>query len=340
MKKLILFVFVLVVGNARGQDLPCSVLPPGIYICDSYVFLDTLDLLNDSDLIVIDTSNSCSQWQLGHSYKTVFDSSLSPLGLVTDTLFAYSVGIKCSFIVKHQVDGLFLPSLLFFEHKYETDSLLDGGYIEYSCDKGQNWRLVDESNISPDSPPMEINYHNYLGLPDSYWQQTMPTIHDTVPSFTGKNGDWEWTGIQMVWVTPAMRPDENRWQECWNSTDTLYYRFTFESDSIDNSKAGWMIRKIVIGWNDIGGSISEYSSQPLKIFPNPAAEKISIELPPNSGKLSNILISDIAGNVVASPLTPLQGERGTLDVSTLSPGIYFVLAETDKFVFRQKLIKQ
>ena len=92
--------------------------------------------------------------------------------------------------------------------------------------------------------------------------------------------------------------------------------------------------------DEIPSSIKEFSSLPLKLFPNPTTEKISIESPPNSGKLSSIVISDIAGNVVASPLTPLQGERGTVDVSTLSPGIYFVLVETDKLVFRQKFMKQ
>ena len=332
MKKLIFFVFVLVAGNARGQDLNCGDLPLEFQPwCNNYVWLDTLDLVSDSNLIVIDTSNSCAQWQMGHSYKSVFDSASSPFGLVTDTILPYSPNVKCSFILKQPLQVTFYPSILFFEHKYESDYQADGGYIEYSCDHGQNWRTITLEGWQNNEPPYIINGHNYFGFGE---------LGDTVPSFTGTNGEWEWSGIQLVWGIPVMQPDENRWQECWDVMDTLYYRFTFESDSIDNSKAGWMIRKIVIGWNDIGGSISEYSSQPLKIFPNPAAEKISIELPPNSGKLSNILISDIAGNVVASPLTPLQGERGTLDVSTLSPGIYFVLAETDKFVFRQKLIKQ
>ncbi|MCG3166358.1 MAG: hypothetical protein POELPBGB_02136 [Bacteroidia bacterium] len=341
MKKLILFVLVLVAGNVRGQTYyPCSVLPLEFQPwCDYQVYLDTLDLSEDSSIIIIDTANSCNTWVLGHSYKTSFDSILSPLGLVTDTILPYTTNVKCSFIVKQTAMG-FYPNLLFFEHKFETDSLLDGGYIEYSCDHGEHWRLVDGSNIVPDGPPQGVNYFNYLGLPDSYWQQTMSTIHDTVPAFTGISNDWQWSGLQIVWFYPVMRPDENRWDECWQNMDTLYMRFTFESDSIDSGKAGWMIRNIVTGWNDLSGSISEFSTLPLKLFPNPATENISLELPPNSGTLSSVVISDIAGKVIASPLTPLQGESGTVDVSTLSSGIYFVLAETDKFVFRQKLVKQ
>jgi hypothetical protein len=335
MKKLILFVFVLVVGNVRGQTYyPCSVLPVEIqHWCESQIYIDTLNIAEEIDLIVIDTSNSCSLWNIGHSYKTVFDSISSPFGLVTDTLLPYGANLKCSFIVKSKQH--FSTSLLFFEHKYETDSLFDGGYIEFSCDLGENWRPIINADWQPWGAPEEINYYNYLGLPDSYYNQTMPSLHDSVPSFTGKNNAWQWSGFQLIWYRPSIQPDENRWDECGNFSDTIYYRFTFESDSIDNSKGGWMIKNIVIGSTDQPSSIFEFSSLPLKLFPNPATEKIAIELPPNSGKLSSILISDIAGNVALRAT-----EAGEIDVSTLSPGIYFVLAETDKFVFRQKMVKQ
>ncbi len=341
MKKLILFLFVLVAGDVKGQTIyECNILPPNFW-CNYYSFLDTLDFIEDSSLIIIDTANACNTWQLGHSYKPVFDSATSPLGLVTDTLYPYSSNSKCSFILKQPINGYPQTSILFFEHKYESDSLLDGGYIEYSCDYGQNWKLIN-GDLWQGGVGI-YNYYNYLGLPGSLSNGTMSNLHDTVPAFTGTNVNWEWSGFQIIWEFGVMMPVETRSGGGFNCSfppDTLYYRFTFESDSIDNSKAGWMIRNIVTGGSDYISSVPEFSSQPLKLFPNPATQNISIELPLNSGKLSSILISDIAGNVVASPLTPLQGERGTVDVSHLAPGIYFVLAETDKFVFRQKLVKQ
>ncbi len=336
MKKLIPFLFVMVEGNVRGQTYyPCSVLPSEFQQwCYTAVYLDTFNIAEDSALIVIDTTNTCTTWDKGHSYKTVFDSATSPYGLVTDTLLPYATGVKCSFIVKQPMEWFFYPTLLFFEHKFDNDSLLDGGYIEYSCDHGINWRYMTRPDWQQNQPPLMINFHNYAGLPNSYYNSNMPALHDTIPAFTGTNGDWQWSGVQFVWTLPVMRPDENRWQECYN-TDSMFYRFTFESDNIDNARGGWMVRNIVAGWNDIGGSVSEFSSQPLKIFPNPASEKVSIELPPNSGKLSSIVISDIAGNVALRATDARE-----IDFSTLSPGIYFVLAETDKFVFRQKFVKQ
>lgn len=338
MKKLILFVFVLVVGSVRGQNLPCSVLPSNFW-CYTSTYLDTLDLSIDTSLVIIDTTNSCNTWALGHSYKPFFDSITSPFGIVTDTVEPYDTSVNCIFLVKVPSDFFWGTTILFFEHKFQTDSLFDGGYIEYSCDYGQNWRLINGNDWQSQGPPEIINYSNYLGLPESNWNQVMPALHDTIPSFTGANVDWQWSGLQLVWYLPVMKPDENRWQECfnllWNNTDTLYFRFNFESDDVNNGKAGWMIRKIVFGTSDTPSSIPEFSTLPLKLFPNPATEKISIELPPNSGALSSVVISDISGNVALRAT-----EVREIDVSTLSTGIYFVLVETDKFVLRQKLVKQ
>jgi len=334
MKKYLLFLFVLMVCNARAQTyFPCSVLPPEFQQwCYTAVYLDTLNIAEDSASILIDTANACTTWDKGHSYKTVFDSASSPYGLVTDTLFPYPTDVKCSFIVKQHMDWFLFPTLLFFEHKFDNDSLFDGGYIEYSCDHGLNWRYLTRPDWQQNQPPLMINFDNYAGLPESYYNINMPALHDTIPAFTGTNSDWQWSRLQFIWALPVKRPDESRWQECYN-TDTLFYRFTFESDDIDNARGGWMIRKIVVGWNDIGGSVPEFSALPLKIFPNPATENISLELPPNSGHLSSMVISDIAGNIVLRTT-----EAREIDVTTLSPGIYFVLAETEKFVFRQKLI--
>lgn len=342
MKKLFPFLFIFVYINSQGQSLPCSVLPPDFW-CNSFTFLDTLDLTQDSALIDIDTLGGCNTWVLGHSYKTVFDSSASPLGLVTDTISPYGINVNCGFILKVPSDFFWGTTIVLFEHKYDTDSLLDGGYLEFSCDYGQNWRKINSTEWQQDQPPLMIKYFNYAGLPNSFYDNTMPALHDTIPAFTGTNGEWQWSGIQLLWYLPVMKPDENRWQDCFNimggGNDTLYVRFNFESDGINTGKAGWMIRNIVYGTSDLGGSIAEFSSQSLKIFPNPASQNISIELPPNSGKLIQIRIMDIAGRET-STLTPQIQERGTIDVSYLVPGIYFVLAETDKFVFRQKLVKQ
>jgi len=340
MKKYLLFLFVLALNVAKGQTYyPCSVLPPEFSSwCYQVAYLDTLNLEEDSSLIVLDTSNNCNTWQLGHSYKPVFDSVNSPFGIVTDTLNSYGNNLNCSFILKIPTDHFYGTTLLFFEHKYETDSLLDGGYIQYSCDQGQNWRLLTTNGWQQNGSPILVNFFHYLDEP-------MPVIHDSIPAFSGTNGDWQWSGIQFVWYIPVKRANENRWLGCSDfGWDSIYFRFTFDSDSINNNKAGWMIRNIVYGSNDLVGAVAENHTQALKIFPNPTTDKISVELPTGIGKLKNIRLMDITGRVISFLPEAAKNSSGSskfvVDVSSLPSGIYSISAETEKFVFRQKLVKE
>ncbi|MEM6804676.1 MAG: T9SS type A sorting domain-containing protein [Bacteroidota bacterium] len=75
-------------------------------------------------------------------------------------------------------------------------------------------------------------------------------------------------------------------------------------------------------------------SLPLKLYPNPAKEKVFLDQ--NSESYEEILIYDLKGNLVEKygGYDPANG----LNISGLSPGIYFVQAKSGQFVFRQKLL--
>lgn len=78
--------------------------------------------------------------------------------------------------------------------------------------------------------------------------------------------------------------------------------------------------------------------QPLNLFPNPAGDKINVELPPGAGVIKAVSMMDVAGrtSLVPRPSSPFT----VIDISHLPPGIYFVVVETEKGVFRQKLVKK
>lgn len=297
--------------------MPCNVLPNEFY-CYNFCSLDTLNSFS-SDIVLIDTTDTTNIWQVAHSYKPVFDSLESPFGLITDSLVNYPSNLRSSFILK-----IFEPSnhILLFEHKYDTDSLSDGGYLEYSVDNGSNWFRVNEYVQEFQCPEIIETLNIGSGV-----------LHDTIPAFTGTSGDWVWTKIQWIWGFPlANGENTNRTSACW--TDTLYVRFTFESDSINTGKAGWMIRNIVTGWADLGSSVNELETKPLKIYPNPSSDKVALELPQVLGQNSQVQVLDISGKVVA--MLPLQKE---IDISGLENGIYTVLIQTKKEVYRNLLIK-
>lgn len=341
MKKYLLFLLALFATNIKAQQLPCNVLPPEFMNwCWENAWLDTLNLSDDTNAVFIDTSNACNLWQLGNSYKPVFDSASSPFGIVTDTLLSYPVAVNCSFIVKQPLFGnsFWGNPVILFEHKYETDSLRDGGFIDYSCDNGQNWNLINGLQYGQNGYPIQINYHNYLGFPDSYWNQTAPKILDSIPAFTGRNENWEWSGLQLLYIFPLAKPESHRGGYC-SLEDTLYIRFNFLSDSIDNGKSGWMIRNIVLLWTDVGGSVNEHSLQPLSVFPNPADETISFELPHElKNEKISVEILDILGNKAL--VTYKEVPRHVLNISLLSPGVYFLLAKAENGIYRGKFVKQ
>lgn len=90
---------------------------------------------------------------------------------------------------------------------------------------------------------------------------------------------------------------------------------------------------LVTNWN-FGGSIDEIA-QSVNLYPNPANEKVLIEL--NTGaKPIDWVIYSITGQVVYSEQT--RQSNPTLDVSGISNGTYILIGQSDDEVYRQKLM--
>jgi len=112
------------------------------------LFEDTLTLRPLYPWITIPSSEE-NIWQVGKLYKDFLDSTLSGKhGIVTDTLNSYPVNIDDYFdIVLPVMDSAWGEGILSFYHKYQTDSLFDGGFIEVSYDYGMNWNnLIFDDN--------------------------------------------------------------------------------------------------------------------------------------------------------------------------------------------------
>ena len=95
---------------------------------------------------------------------------------------------------------------------------------------------------------------------------------------------------------------------------------------------------------DVAAGVEEnsFEKNQLRLFPNPTTGKINRVLPEYAGKIKAVKLFDSKG-VEASPLTPLQWERGTgtasIDISLLSKGLYFIIAETENGVYRGRVVK-
>ncbi len=245
----------------------------------------------NSDRITIDTAlNPNCVWQIGWPSKTMFNFPNSlPNVIVTDTLNPYPVNDTSSFTFLHIADqGWFYNYHNIYIggwYYVNSDTLSDHGYIEYSTDQGNTWYNTDSSM-----------YHGCcFSGPEVF------------PTLTGNSNGWQPFEICLCTFTPV------------NMGDTILYRFTFISDSIQTNKDGLMFDNLY--FYDIFEDIDEYSSMNrISIVPNPASDRISIRSN-TKNENSRIEIINHTGQVVQSVINYTGAE---IDVSQLSNGMYLL----------------
>ena len=107
--------------------------------------------------------------------------------------------------------------------------------------------------------------------------------------------------------------------------------FVFHSDFSIN-RPGW---KAVLSCTGTGVGITENSSKPVTVFPNPAKEKITVKA---DTKISEILIYNLNGQLLVHNYS--DKKLVSLDVSSLSKGVYLITLKTEKENVNKKLVIQ
>ncbi len=291
MKKLLLLLFLLATtSSSYGQF-------------DPLVFsFDTIEP------IFIDTNLAGNVWQIGRPQKFYFDSAYSsPNVIVTDTISSYPINITSEFIVKtptyiNTMGGVNMQ----FQHKYDTDSLVDGCTIYVSLD-GVSW--------------FNIRYSPWVSFPYNPFPST-----DTITSlndigFSGKSDGWE--QFSFYWNYPP--------------SDTLWVKFKFASDNIQTNKEGWIIDDIIFNY-DLGIGITESEKiNDYKLSPNPFHESTIISLSkPVTNSIMQLFSSE--GQLVKS-IKNTNGVTINLHRNNLQSGLYyFVLLENGKVNYRGNVL--
>lgn len=281
--------------------------------------IDSCDFETPCTWILL-SNDTTGAWQIGAIQKPGFDSAYSPANAVaTDTLEPYPVSISSSCF---EIDLNQLPLtgggiVLSFVHRYDTDSLIDGGYLEISYDDGATWTnvLLGPSWI-------------YFGAENLY--AVTDTLAEGDCGFSGSSADWITTRIQ--WVLYGLTRGANV---------GLKIRFCFKSDSIQTNKAGWIIDNIKISTTGFWGDIEDANAyHALKIYPNPVVEQLHLQFNPTTVKHYAIAIYDILGQQLTVPL-PLLAGNSSLDLSAYPPGVYAIqVRENQQVVAYKRFIKR
>ena len=302
MKKL--FVFLL----AFLQFTLCSSqINPGLGIYD----LDSCDFESDCSMVRFDTLNQ-GIWQVGTPFKSNFTAAYSPVhAILTDSLNPYP-GSNHSWFELAIPNTSWFNILIEFKHKFDTDTLLDGGYIEPSYDDEGIWTNVLYDGMVHGGM---VNFENLYSPADS--------LANGEPGFSGYSTDWVTTRMQWIWVFPVKS----------FPPDTLRLRFYFVSDSVQTNKDGWMIDDLLISYVDLGGSIDEISiSNKINLYPNPGHDFIWIESMGFSGDYLTLDIFNLQGPKV-NQLKTVTSDKIKVDITNLEKGIYFVQIRNSQKVF-------
>ena len=288
MKKSIIVFFLALIFNAiHSQQLE-------INFDDGYL-----------EWIKIDSILPNNLWQIGPPQKVLFDSAFSePNVLITDTLNNYPVNNTSVFYVIFAWHSHLMWPILGFKFKIDSDSISDFGNIEASYDNGNTW--ID---VIKDGPQYDIEWY-VLGaeLENGNNELIHSSASDTI-AFTGTSDTWY--TFQMLMLG---------WDYNFPFNDTIIYRISFQSDSIQTNKEGWMIDNIWI--NDFFESINEnkYPLNELIAYPNPFSDCISLKMTDQNRFIENIKIFDLIGKLIKEVF--VTSSEITLNLSYLKDGIY------------------
>ncbi len=255
---------------------------------------------SDTCMYVVIPDPSNNLWEYGQSQKT----TLTHPGkvLITDSVYTYPNGTNASFELHWPAWNQYPLSLIMgFHHSMHSDSLQDGGIIEVSRDYGTTWTNVIEDQT------------NMLFLSNELYASN-DTLYTGEKGFSGSFSD-RYTELEWVWMLPIKD----------TPTDTMYYRFRYISDGIDNTKEGWMISDITFSFADLGSGIEEMSLFDFSISPNPSNGWINIS---SSSEVNKAILRDLNGNVVQ---TELLDNKKVLNYSGLSKGLYFLQLESSDY---------
>lgn len=250
-----------------------------------------IDFESPNPAVSIDTTPG-NLWQIATPQKSFINSVYNKV-IITDSVNFYPPNNQSSFILKipasYITGGTLLISLSYI---IDTDTLRDGGTIDYSVDGGVDWyqgNNFDFGQIFPD-----MLYDGSFGL----------------------SGRSDWTSLSFFAC--------NIWS---SNNDSLWLRFTFKSDSINNQRDGWAIDDISVQYIDCGG-VQEINTNYhfSSVFPNPVSNTSLLQIKSQNSFIRRVDFYDALGRRVSSPDHPHQNNI-PISKEKFGEGIFFYHVE-------------
>jgi len=279
---------------------------PSLFSQELFQYFDDKDPSSMFNSLPIDFgSDTANTWQVGKPDKMIFHKSATiPNALVTDTVNFYPANDSSSFSVIIEPDlfgwGIFA---LQWKQKLDFDAGADGGVIEFSPDKGVTWLSVFKS-------PLVYSFYGYK-------QENVDTLWNGEVGFTGTDTSWAdiWLCLDRSWMGSL--------------SDTVYFRFTVKTDSIEGNKEGWMIDNMMARITFIHTVKGEGQSEYLRVYPTVTTGLLNIE----AEKLDEFHIIESMQLVnVEGKVVQRFGKAPTkywVDIAGHNNGLYYLTVNTN-----------
>jgi hypothetical protein len=259
-------------------------------------------------------------WQIGAPHKTFFNAAYTlPNAIVTDTMNDYPVNNLSTFeliVGNFNTDDYYEGDLFIdFRHKYDSDTLHDGGYITVSWNNGQTWtNIIYDTDYNYMFTPGRPGTGFYYGNTNLYhWYST---LYNGEPGFSGHSSNW--VHSCMAWYDLPVN------KQVGYLPDTMRLRFNFISDGIQQNHEGWMIDQIRIFAIYFGSNVIPYMEGRTHsyFYPNPVSTTATFTLNETCHNVHYELM-DSKGLVIS------KSNLGTCDEfvfnrNGLPAGIYFM----------------
>lgn len=301
--KVVLFIFFI--PFYLSSQLPCEYFLSIDFennVCIEHLYIDTID-------------NPNNIWQIGPPQKPVLSIPVSEENvIITDVVDPYPTSDTSSFIIsKLAAGGITGPGWVgteFFLSGYyniNSDSLNDYGTIEFSADNGVTW--LDLMNFDP--------YGQYV-----YWYDD--NGGNSKPTLTGNSNGWEYFMVDIYNLSDMFNIEYE---------DTLQFKFTFISDSIQNNLDGLMFDNLDI--HDFFSDVPDMNSlNEFLVSPNPVSDILNIQFNAHiSSALSDlknnriILVNQIGQIIEEKQIGSFLGQTTynyELNLESISSGLYIL----------------
>ena len=273
--------------------------------------LNAFDTSADNLIAYNELVSNNSLWQRGIVNKTNLSDSSNVYA--TGLTNSYSPNTK-SYLTSRCYDlSQTQNPILKFDMAYDLEYGADILYMQYSTNGGSTWdRLgsVDSGWYSVDSGCSFCVGGEWTGYAGS-------TNESGATNGTKRQYTYDLTAFGSTSPTPQ---------------SNMLFRFVFQSDNADNYDGAYIDNFVI----ETALSTNEFSSGNINIYPNPAKGILNYTIN-NEIVLTAITINDISGKEIYKSVNAVGN---SIDVSSLSSGVYFVTFKSDTNSVTKKFIKE